>query len=202
MAEGEGFVPSAARAARCLTPAPASQPSVARLAEGEGFEPPEPFPVQWFSRPPPSTTRPSLRVENLAGIRAISACAPTFRPSCHRKCNAQEDTRHDGTTNSHCGRRRSRAQLFQQIPSAAPGISIYHDAATPNPQGWGPRRWRRLHPESRPADVRRRDLREAIGHAAGLKEPDDTEPQRHAGDGRIGAAGVEEPDDAQPQRHS
>ena len=30
------------------------------VAEGEGFEPPEPFPVQWFSRPPPSTTRPSL----------------------------------------------------------------------------------------------------------------------------------------------
>src|SRR3954462_10275637 len=34
-----------------------------RRAEGEGFEPPEPFRVQWFSRPPPSTTRPSLRVE-------------------------------------------------------------------------------------------------------------------------------------------
>ena len=33
------------------------------MAEGEGFEPPEPFRVQWFSRPPPSTTRPSLRVE-------------------------------------------------------------------------------------------------------------------------------------------
>ena len=32
-----------------------------RLAEREGFEPPEPFPVQWFSRPPPSTTRPPLQ---------------------------------------------------------------------------------------------------------------------------------------------
>jgi hypothetical protein len=31
------------------------------LAEGEGFEPPIRFPVQRFSRPPPSTTRPSLR---------------------------------------------------------------------------------------------------------------------------------------------
>src|SRR5262245_44037716 len=31
-----------------------------RMAEGEGFEPPVPFRVQWFSRPPPSTTRPSL----------------------------------------------------------------------------------------------------------------------------------------------
>ena len=30
------------------------------LAEGEGFEPPVRLPVQWFSRPPPSTTRPSL----------------------------------------------------------------------------------------------------------------------------------------------
>ena len=36
--------------------------SALNLAEGEGFEPPEPFRVQWFSRPPPSTTRPSLRV--------------------------------------------------------------------------------------------------------------------------------------------
>ena len=32
-----------------------------RLAEGEGFEPPIPFRVQRFSRPPPSTARPSLR---------------------------------------------------------------------------------------------------------------------------------------------
>jgi hypothetical protein len=33
------------------------------LAEGEGFEPPVELPPQWFSRPPPSTTRPSLRGE-------------------------------------------------------------------------------------------------------------------------------------------
>src|SRR5262245_1204957 len=45
------------------------------LAEREGFEPPEPFRVQWFSRPPPSTTRPSLQVENYARIRAISTTA-------------------------------------------------------------------------------------------------------------------------------
>jgi hypothetical protein len=32
-----------------------------KLAEGEGFEPPVPFRVQRFSRPPPSTARPSLR---------------------------------------------------------------------------------------------------------------------------------------------
>jgi hypothetical protein len=32
-----------------------------RLAEGEGFEPPERFPVQRFSRPPVSTTHTSLR---------------------------------------------------------------------------------------------------------------------------------------------
>src|SRR5215467_1962963 len=52
----------AAFAAALLT---AQQPSMwrggKRLAEGEGFEPPVPFRVQWFSRPPPSTTRPSLR---------------------------------------------------------------------------------------------------------------------------------------------
>ena len=33
-----------------------------RLAEREGFEPPVPFRVQWFSRPPPSTTRPPLHL--------------------------------------------------------------------------------------------------------------------------------------------
>src|SRR5262245_4608058 len=45
------------------------------LAEGEGFEPPVRFPAQWFSRPPPSTTRPSLRIEKLARVRAIWALA-------------------------------------------------------------------------------------------------------------------------------
>ena len=45
--------------ARSLKTSP-RQLSGAKLAEGEGFEPPEPFRVQWFSRPPPSTTRPSL----------------------------------------------------------------------------------------------------------------------------------------------
>ena len=29
-----------------------------KMAEGEGFEPPEPFPAQRFSRPPHSTTLP------------------------------------------------------------------------------------------------------------------------------------------------
>jgi hypothetical protein len=33
------------------------------VAEGEGFEPPVPFPVQRFSRPPVSTTHTSLREE-------------------------------------------------------------------------------------------------------------------------------------------
>src|SRR6185369_3998800 len=42
------------------------------LAEREGFEPPEPFRVQWFSRPPPSTTRPSLRVQIQATISHVS----------------------------------------------------------------------------------------------------------------------------------
>ena len=41
---------------------PRSTQNPEQLAEGEGFEPPERLPVQWFSRPPPSTTRPSLRV--------------------------------------------------------------------------------------------------------------------------------------------
>ena len=34
--------------------------SFKNLAEEEGFEPPDEFPRQRFSRPPPSTTRPFL----------------------------------------------------------------------------------------------------------------------------------------------
>src|SRR5712692_1610686 len=51
------------------------------LAEGEGFEPPEPLPVQWFSRPPPSTTRPSLP-PSLARIPRASFGAAS--PPCPR----------------------------------------------------------------------------------------------------------------------
>jgi hypothetical protein len=43
------------------------------LAEGEGFEPPGPFPVQRFSRPPPSTTRPSLRGIETLIVRVSAA---------------------------------------------------------------------------------------------------------------------------------
>ena len=39
------------------------------LAEGEGFEPPVRFPVQWFSRPPVSTAHASLR-----GCLKITTC--------------------------------------------------------------------------------------------------------------------------------
>src|SRR3954466_13200504 len=46
------------------------------LAEGEGFEPPVPFRVQWFSRPPPSTTRPSLRVVIIAAFSDRLAVVP------------------------------------------------------------------------------------------------------------------------------
>src|SRR5688572_6011287 len=41
-----------------------------RVAEGEGFEPPIPFRVQRFSRPPPSTARPSLRSRGALPILA------------------------------------------------------------------------------------------------------------------------------------
>ena len=64
-AEGEEFEPSrpALRDGRdALEALACSQLGGGKLAEGEGFEPPVEFPPQWFSRPPPSTTRPSLRV--------------------------------------------------------------------------------------------------------------------------------------------
>lgn len=34
-----------------------------KMAEDEGFEPPVPVKVQRFSRPPPSTARPILRIK-------------------------------------------------------------------------------------------------------------------------------------------
>src|SRR3954466_11652051 len=55
------------------------------LAEGEGFEPPEPFPVQWFSRPPPSTTRPSLRVEIARTSADFVSASPEKRPKCSER---------------------------------------------------------------------------------------------------------------------
>src|SRR5882672_12448750 len=49
------------------------------VAEGEGFEPPVPFQVQRFSRPPVSTTHASLHVVratscSLAGAICCTAC--------------------------------------------------------------------------------------------------------------------------------
>src|SRR5687768_9725036 len=60
-------------------------PRERRLAEGEGFEPPVPFPVQWFSRPPPSTTRPSLRIEPPGRQRRSLRVAAGDAPRFHRK---------------------------------------------------------------------------------------------------------------------
>ena len=78
-------MPSPARAGRCLKTSRFDNVSESEtLAEGEGFEPPVPLPVQWFSRPPPSTTRPSLRVENLARIRDSHPQRRECTPVCHR----------------------------------------------------------------------------------------------------------------------
>src|SRR5215207_1271254 len=65
--------------------------SWSNLAEGEGFEPPERFPVQWFSRPPPSTTRPSLRAHS-ASISQLHGHNPR-RAQCRRKCCHLDDAR-------------------------------------------------------------------------------------------------------------
>ena len=59
------------------TSLPSGSRELVGLAEGEGFEPPEPFPVQWFSRPPPSTTRPSLRVEIARKSQRLDVAAPS-----------------------------------------------------------------------------------------------------------------------------
>ena len=44
--------------------------TVSYMAEGEGFEPPVPFRVQRFSRPPVSTAHTSLRTFNLSSFPA------------------------------------------------------------------------------------------------------------------------------------
>jgi hypothetical protein len=67
------------------------------MAEGEGFEPPEPFRVQWFSRPPPSTTRPSLRVEITPEFASLDT-TDTLEPAvCHRKCSERDGAGHHRT---------------------------------------------------------------------------------------------------------
>src|SRR5262249_22959909 len=76
---------------------PSQARSELELAEGEGFEPPVRFPVQWFSRPPPSTTRPSLRVEHQARIRASHRPPRRETRLCHRKCNGRDKTRRPRT---------------------------------------------------------------------------------------------------------
>ena len=63
------------RGARCRTDAE-------RLAEGEGFEPPVPFRVQRFSRPPVSTTHTSLRAVFPKDNRANNLRTRLRRPDC------------------------------------------------------------------------------------------------------------------------
>src|SRR5471030_3307874 len=74
------------------------------VAEGEGFEPPEPFRVQWFSRPPPSTTRPSLRVELRPQFAWLTYCPATKTP-CHQKSITPIDSRPRQTIVCRTGRK-------------------------------------------------------------------------------------------------
>src|SRR4029077_7434194 len=87
-----------------------------RVAEGEGFEPPEPFRVQWFSRPPPSTTRPSLRVEKLAqNSRGLPTRSRTRRQvSPHVQRTGRRRTTRDTPRKVHCSVRSwaSRSSLM------------------------------------------------------------------------------------------
>ena len=65
--------PGSAPAPPCL-----AQP---RVAEGVGFEPTVPFSTgQRFSRPPPSTTRPSLLVQRAAERAHLRRCPPRLLP--------------------------------------------------------------------------------------------------------------------------
>ena len=98
-----GFEPSRCereRAARCTRrPLPSPNERERSLAEGEGFEPPEPFPVQWFSRPPPSTTRPSLRGKiwpQCAGLSPFATGSPVSVTASVTIGTARDDTQQAG----------------------------------------------------------------------------------------------------------
>src|SRR4249920_2209620 len=78
------------------------------LAEEEGFEPPVPFRVQRFSRPPPSTTRPPLRaprgslnVTTARGVRPRSAPLSTLsRATIDHSCRVTLAVPPDTSTSS------------------------------------------------------------------------------------------------------
>jgi hypothetical protein len=59
------------------------------MAEGEGFEPPVPFRVQRFSRPPVSTAHASLLERLPASLQHGSGCAVS--PALQRRCGAHEE---------------------------------------------------------------------------------------------------------------
>jgi hypothetical protein len=93
------------------------------MAEGEGFEPPEPFRVQRFSRPPVSTAHPSLR-----GLRAYLDC--TAKVALIPSDNAPEHNRF--LQYLHLPHRPARTvgnPLKQRRPRPAPQASLLPEQA-------------------------------------------------------------------------
>src|SRR5688572_8417426 len=106
------------------------------LAEGEGFEPPIPFRVQRFSRPPPSTTRPSLRRDfaDCIGSRGWAGRARQdgrLRPvSCRNYSNRPRVARCAGVL-AWCAGIAALARLLQDLSE---GATSAHTAPTKEPR--------------------------------------------------------------------
>src|SRR5690606_33381627 len=96
------------------SPCPASHYLVAIVAEGEGFEPPDGLPRLRFSRPSPSTARPTLRsTTRLPTTDAALAC-----PACRTAKASIRSAQDTGQRAEYVGDSRSAAA--GAAPASAP----------------------------------------------------------------------------------
>jgi hypothetical protein len=123
LAEREGFVPRAARAARRLKPLATPDRATRELAEREGFEPPVRFPAQRFSRPPVSTTHTPLRY-------LLRGRCPRTPDSLSRSTRLSTRTFRQVSLRSRGSRRSARSLLLRGV---APGPRHPGTAAPQHP---------------------------------------------------------------------
>src|SRR5579863_6648905 len=95
------------------------------MAEGEGFEPPVPFRVQRFSRPPVSTTHATLRA---SGINSLAVLRFQFAPGCGDFLWGHPRT--DGFTNTFLVSLRAPTARRRRLNfSGAPAVRITRPSA-------------------------------------------------------------------------
>jgi hypothetical protein len=94
--------------------------TISFVAEGEGFEPPVRFPVQWFSRPPVSTAHASLRATDWQTRPSPQSLVRLILQRVGTGY-ARFGTRTRNTMAKTCARRSSRRELarapLRQVPN-------------------------------------------------------------------------------------